>query len=187
MACSSSRISASCSIAWRFLSLRSSCSIFSLRWRRKHSSSATSLCPGPSLHSRVAVSSWTKGVEGRDGETLLSCSERNSSSAQMELRQQRLRKHRYSHVLKAANFQSTKNHLAAGSQEALALDRSLRTNWLNAWESKWRPYLHFLVSVMQASLQLLDDPLLLLLPAARFGLDLLFEPAEIFTGCWHLL
>lgn len=60
---------------------------------------------------------------------------------------------------------------------------SLWTNWLKAQKAKLRPYLHFLVPVMQAGLQLLDDPLLLLLPAARFDLNLLFEPAEVLAGC----
>lgn len=60
---------------------------------------------------------------------------------------------------------------------------SLQTNWLKAQEAKLRPYLHLLVPVMQAGLQLLDDPLLLLLPAAGFGFDLLLEPAEVLAGC----
>lgn len=60
---------------------------------------------------------------------------------------------------------------------------SLQPNWLKAQEAKLRPYLHFLVPVMQAGLQLLDDSLLLLLPAAGFGLDLLLEPAEVLAGC----
>lgn len=60
---------------------------------------------------------------------------------------------------------------------------SLQTNWLKAQEAKLRSYLHFLVPVMQAGLQLLDDPLLLLLPAAGFGLNLLLEPAEVLAGC----
>lgn len=64
---------------------------------------------------------------------------------------------------------------------------SLQTNWLKAQEAKLRPYLHFLVPVMQTSLQLLDDPLLLLLSAAGFGLDLLLEPTEVLAGCRHLL
>lgn len=60
---------------------------------------------------------------------------------------------------------------------------SLQTNWLKAQEAKLRPYLHFLVPVMQAGLQLLDDPLLLFLPVAGLGLNLLLEPAEILAGC----
>lgn len=52
-----------------------------------------------------------------------------------------------------------------------------------AQEAKLRPYLHFFVPVMQAGLQLLDDPLLLLLSAVSFGLNLLFEPAEVLAGC----
>ena len=63
---------------------------------------------------------------------------------------------------------------------------SLQTRWLKAHKVKLRPYLHFLVPVMQAGLQLLDDPLLFLLPAAGFGLDLLFEPAEVLAGCRDL-
>lgn len=62
---------------------------------------------------------------------------------------------------------------------------SLHTNQLKAQEAK--PYLHLLVPVMQAGLQLLDDPLLLLLPATGFGLHLLLEPVEVLAGCQDLL
>lgn len=55
-------ISISCSTACLFRSVSSSCSILSFRCRRWHSSSATSLCPGPSLQNKVALRSWN----GRD-------------------------------------------------------------------------------------------------------------------------
>lgn len=64
---------------------------------------------------------------------------------------------------------------------------SLHTNQLKAQEAKLTPYLHLLVPVMQAGLQLLDDPLLLLLPATGFGLHLLLEPVEVLAGCQDLL